>query len=211
MPAKTAPVSAESASPPADIRISGLDIDALLSRIQNDRALMCKILHDFARTHEQVASRLPLLVTSDPRAARTVVHELRGTLGNIGANDLFTQAAELSRALRETRTDDALNIAIPLAEGIRALCRTLERTLPAAQPRAPTAPSASSGVDDHWRALAQHLETGRAREVHRIVDSLRDVALAPAQRRLLEQLTPLVAAYRFREASALLAAERKSG
>jgi HPt (histidine-containing phosphotransfer) domain-containing protein len=194
---------------PQTIAIEGLDIDALLARIDGDREFMCGILRRFAESQRHAADDLADLIGSDIEAARRRAHDMQGVFGNIGATALFLRAKDLSRMLKSGDIEGATRCASTLRDAIPRLCRRIEDALPASIPT-PASPDRAGpvNVDARLDVLAGHLRSGRAREAQRIVAELKGLALSAAQYGLLGQIMPLVSAYRLRDALALLQAAR---
>ena len=194
---------------PQPIAIEGLDIDALLARIDGDREFMCGILRRFAASQRHAADDLPDVIGSDVETARRRAHDMQGVFGNIGATALFQRAQDLSRMLKSGDIEGARRCAATLRDAIPSLCRRIESALPASVPTPASADRTDpANVDARLDALAGHLRSGRAREAQRIVAELNGLALSTAEHGLLGQIMPLVSAYRLRDALALLQAAR---
>ena len=198
------------------IKIDDLDADALLERTDQDEGLARTILLSFAESQRDSAAPLPELLATDPAAAGRRVHDLKSTLGNIGATRLYQDAISLSERLRphlcdagdQNRHDNGtLQLAEALQAGVARLCADIEAALH--QPsRRHSRPVEPAEVRERLAALARFLEAGRARDAQRLVAELAGTALETADRALLDRVAPLVRRYRLRDALILLSDDR---
>lgn len=199
-------------------KIDGLDAEALLERTDQDTDLARMILLSFAESQRDSAARLPRLLETDLIAARACAHDLKSTLGNIGASALYQHAICLTERLRPSTHEDSYQLddgtrqlARSLHTGVARLCADIEAAL--AQPSRPepaaTRPRASrTAIREHLAALARALEIGRARDAQRLIAELDAMALEAADRARLDRIVPLVRRYRLRDAFLLLTDDR---
>jgi HPt (histidine-containing phosphotransfer) domain-containing protein len=175
--------------------------------------MTASVLRHFATTQREAASGLPALVLADAAVALRRAHDLKGMLGNLGAQALFADADRLCDLLRNTPCDTAAAQASArrLEGALPRICDDIFAALPApaptpADPRCARARDADAGEDFHQELahLAGYLRRGRAREAKAAVSRLRGLTADDAGRALLEELAPLVSGYRLREALALL-------
>lgn len=197
--------------------IAGLDMAALDERLQGDRAMTASVLRHFATTQREAARGLPALVLADAAAALDRAHDLKGMLGNLGAQALFADADRLCDLLRITPCDTAAAQASAgrLERALPRLCDEILAALPArppapADPRRARATGAGADFRHELEQLTGYLRRGRAREAKAAVSRLRGLTVDDADQALLEDLAALVSGYRLREALALLE-ERRHG
>ncbi|MBF0212012.1 MAG: response regulator [Magnetococcales bacterium] len=105
------PLLSPATDPPAPLpphqapeRLEGIDLRAVLERLNGNWPLLHQLLTGFRRDYADHARTLwPLLTESTPatrdEALRTI-HTLKGIAGNLGALDLHDAARELERALK---------------------------------------------------------------------------------------------------------------
>lgn len=201
------------ASDPPLPDIAGLDMAALDERLQGDRAMTASVLRHFANTQREAALGLPALVLQDAAAALRRAHDLKGMLGNLGAEALFGHASALCDLLRLAPCDvpAAQASASKLERALPRLCDDILDTLPATSPgpgpsRRARATDADTSEDFHHglEQLIGYLRRGRAREAKESVSRLRMVTADGPAHALLEDLAPLVSSYRLRDALELL-------
>ena len=198
------------------IKIDDLDADALLERTDQDEGLARTILLSFAESERDSTAQLPELLASDPPAAARRVHDLKSTLGNIGATRLYQDTVRLSERMRphqcdaddQNQHDDGiLQLAESLQAGVARLCADIEAALAQPSGRRPRSVEPEE-VRERLAALARFLAAGRARDAQRLVAELDGIALETADRALLDRITPLVRRYRLRDALVLLSDDR---
>ncbi|WP_295883956.1 Hpt domain-containing protein [uncultured Thiohalocapsa sp.] len=213
--------------PPPLPDIPGLDTVALDERMQGDPALVRAVLGHFAATQRAAADRLPELVQHDLPGALHRSHDLKGMLGNLGADALYTQAAQLCELLRDEPPDvrAALAPALQLQRALPRLCDEIAAALgPEAPPTdgvaAPLPPVEQGAAAGHRAAghqaqdpsafttaltrLAEPLRRSRAREAKQALAALSACAASADQQTLVADLTPLVTGYRLRDALRVL-------
>jgi HPt (histidine-containing phosphotransfer) domain-containing protein len=194
---------------PADI--AGLSISALSERVDGDASLAASILRRFATTQRGAADGLPALLGTDKAAALGRAHDLKGMLGNLGAEDLCGLAAALCELLRQDgpAPADAVAVAQQIERALPRLCDAVISALPPAaadpmdsEPQREPLPPALLAV--RLDELAEWLRHGRAREAKAAVAELKSRAAGTPLQPLLEDVAALVAGYRLRDALCVL-------
>jgi PAS domain S-box-containing protein len=97
------------ATAPAAMRQSGtwpvtapLATDEGLRRASGTRALYHRLLESYLESQGEAAARIgEALRRGDPPQAQLLAHTLKGVAGNLGAREVYAQAAELEAALRD--------------------------------------------------------------------------------------------------------------
>ena len=88
-------------APASCLTLPGIDVENGLTRLQGNRTLYEKLLTDFYHGQRQDLSQLQgLLAAGKWHEACQLVHGLKGVAGNLGANRLHDQAAQLEQSLR---------------------------------------------------------------------------------------------------------------
>ena len=195
--------------------IAGLNLGALCERVEGDIALVASILSRFVATQRGAADGLPVLVATDKEAALHRAHDLKGMLGNLGAERLFELSAALCDLLREPGPPSAAAIetARQIEQALPRLCDAVTAALPASDMGSETgaftaAPLPADALAARLDDLADWLRRGRAREARAAVDALCAQAAGTAEQPLLRDIAKLVASYRLRDALQLLEQQR---
>jgi HPt (histidine-containing phosphotransfer) domain-containing protein len=196
--------------------IAGLSISALSARVDGDASLVETILRRFATTQRGAADGLPALLGTDKAAALGRAHDLKGMLGNLGAEALYELAAALCELLRQDGPPpaDAIAIAHQIERALPRLCDAVMSALPpaAADPMAsgpPREPLPAQLLAARLDELAEWLRHGRAREAKAAVAELKSRAAGTPLQPLLEDVAALVAGYRLRDALCVLEQRRR--
>lgn len=80
--------------------IAGIDMKGGLARVGNKRELYARLLREFADSHKETGRRLEAaFAAGDVARIGVIVHEIRSTAGNIGADRLSGTAAEIEKAV----------------------------------------------------------------------------------------------------------------
>ena len=185
-----------------------LDPDRGIAQVGGNTGFYLKLLGDFLANHGNAVEHIhSLLDSGDREGARREVHTLRGVAGNIGAQPLQTQAAQLEAALLKGPAPQSLLDAFD--EVAEALFAALRQILASAT--APTDGAAEDGTraDEHshrellmlLRAL-QHADAGARRQYQSLGPYLHEV-LPTAQ---AQRLQTLMEDYEFEAAAELLRA-----
>ena len=140
--------------PPLD----GIDTFAGLQRVQGNRALYCKLLHQTARTQTDTLAQFDAAVANDDwSTAQRLIHSLKGVAGSIGAAELHHACARLEATAMIQIPDREARAGVD-----RALTRVLDAiaTLPAsrhaaAKPLGPTVVTAAPDPNRVARVLAE--------------------------------------------------------
>jgi len=108
--------------------LPGIDLPKALLSVGGNRALLRKLLAEFAQDHgEDVHKLQEALQTEDLRSAQHVAHRLKGVGGAIGATGVQQRAGALEAALRADRHEDFDTLLAdlrqafePVRDGLRA-------------------------------------------------------------------------------------------
>jgi len=105
--------------------VSGIDIQSGLKRVAGNKQLYGKILHNFAKENKNVVADLQnYLADNNLDAAEHLVHSLKGSSGNIGAQKLYEVAVALDIELKSKSPDST-----KIIELIQQLSRELDLVL----------------------------------------------------------------------------------
>ncbi|MCC8194389.1 MAG: response regulator, partial [Deltaproteobacteria bacterium] len=147
---------------PALPDLPGLNVDAAVSRLNDNREMYVKILRQFLRTQRGSGELYEAAAAAGDAATQTrIAKTLRGLGGSIGATILATAAAELESALASGNAADAAEAAKDTFDALGSLITMLQTAFPDepllrdAPPDA--APSPSGEVDGTLAALVSLL------------------------------------------------------
>ncbi|BFM40334.1 PAS domain S-box protein [Synechocystis sp. LKSZ1] len=128
----SAPVPDQPAALP--FTVPGLAVATGLARVGGDSAVYERLLHRFCQSHHPTPEALQTaLAVADREQLAYLVHTLKGSAGNIGAEDLFDQASSLEANLRNdaiplsSLATSVLNLASRLQDLLRALATVLDQ------------------------------------------------------------------------------------
>jgi CheY-like chemotaxis protein len=129
-PASASPAqlaSAETATP-ADAAAEGrFSIAAMVERLDNDEEIAREIAGIFVESSKGLYAELAdAIPAGDAEAVRTRAHSIKGSAGNIGAEALQQLAADMERAGRDGRLEEAERLLPRLAAGLDAVNVTLD-------------------------------------------------------------------------------------
>ncbi|MEB3231845.1 MAG: PAS domain-containing protein, partial [Leptolyngbyaceae bacterium] len=103
--APVTPIASKNLDPLPWLEIPGLDISQGLARLDNNPEVYQRILQLFCLTHQATVAELQTaLATGDRQQLIYLVHNLKGSTGNISAETLFQMTSTLETALRESET-----------------------------------------------------------------------------------------------------------
>ncbi|NQZ06847.1 MAG: response regulator [Algicola sp.] len=101
----TRPVSQsalETAQTPRLPEFPGIDVKSALTRLIGNESLLLKLISYFKQHNEDKFAELKsALERNDTVLAREIVHAIKGEAGNIGANEVFTLASAMEKALAD--------------------------------------------------------------------------------------------------------------
>ncbi|HMM58612.1 MAG TPA: response regulator, partial [Candidatus Rifleibacterium sp.] len=91
-------------SSPESFRVDGLDVVSGMRRVMGNFSLYVKLLRRFVEEQANVSTRITqLLEQGDTTRAAQLVHAIKGVSGNLGATEVFAQAQNLERCIKEAR------------------------------------------------------------------------------------------------------------
>ncbi len=106
--------------------LPGLDMKALLERLNGNRTLMLRLLGDFARKHGEAAARIrESLAAGGREEARRIAHSLKGVSGNMCAMGVFEASKNLEDALHAQSGGGAEELIDRLDEAMRPLIQSI--------------------------------------------------------------------------------------
>jgi polar amino acid transport system substrate-binding protein len=144
---------------PSDL--PGIDVPKALLGVGGNRALLRKLLAEFAQEHGDDVQKLQdALQAEDLRSAQHVAHTLKGVGGAIGATGVQHRAGALEAALRQDRRDDCDALLVDLRQAFDPVRNGLREWV--ARSQTPSEQSASDrlqpqALGDLLRALEGRL------------------------------------------------------
>ena len=144
--------------------LPGLNVDAALSRFNNNREMYLKILRQFLRTQAGTGEAYTAAAqVGDEEALKRMAKNLRGLGSSIGATILATSAAVLQHALEtgtETEREEAGKDTFDALASLILMLRTAfpdEPLAPAAVPDQPAGGDGASGITEEDAAVLDGL------------------------------------------------------
>ena len=150
--------------------LPGFDLTAGLKRLRGNQRLYRKLLVDFAAHYSETTGEIhDALAAGDLKQAHSLVHNLKGTAGNLEATDLHAAAVEMEKFVRgqpgETDTHKELNRKLADLED------ALNRALEAVKPLGPPLEKKTIGnSDDTMTSLPPELAKKAAERIVRAVE-----------------------------------------
>jgi signal transduction histidine kinase/CheY-like chemotaxis protein/HPt (histidine-containing phosphotransfer) domain-containing protein len=194
--------------------IPGIDLSDALARVNQNRALLNRLLRSFAEDQSEVADAIARSVgAGDYPAAMHLAHTLKGVSGNLGANGIEARATRLEERLQAQATLAELTPELQaLGAELGALCGALVRNLPGAAPA--VFPSQRRSLDA-WASDLSRLSVlmdGCDPDALELFDSLAGEFAAAFGDEVAQELRQSLGRYDFyRAQSALLSATRARG
>ncbi|MCB0758881.1 MAG: response regulator [Flavobacteriales bacterium] len=140
---------------PADMQIPGLDVQAGLGRVLNNRETYRGLLHLFLKEWGTVPDELQAIVQAgDYEVLRRKVHTLAGSAGNLGADELLGSARNVEQLVANGPPADAAELVrsmAPMEIHLRTLLKELDQYLAAVKPE-PSAPAVQPTGNATFRA-----------------------------------------------------------
>ncbi len=146
--------------------LPGINMKAALRLVAGNKRLLRNILLEFADSFRGAPGEISSLLEHDKVAeACRLVHNIKGTSGNIGAQDLQQAAVELEKSLKQTGSGnitetmrafrDELTRVLNVA---RTLLHTETGAVPVSEEQDPAAKKLSKGEAERLRLLFRQLE-----------------------------------------------------
>jgi CheY-like chemotaxis protein len=121
------PAPAEPGPVPDAVADAHFSIAAMVERLDNDEEIAREIAGIFVENSKGLYAELAdAIPAGDAEAVRTRAHSLKGSAGNIGAEALQQLAADMERAGRDGRLDEAERLLPQLAADLDAVNLTLD-------------------------------------------------------------------------------------
>ncbi|MBF0120856.1 MAG: response regulator [Desulfobacterales bacterium] len=109
--------------------LSGIDVKSALERLEGNKRLFKDLLIGFYKESKELAEEIESAIKKGEfDIARRIVHTIKGTSGNISANDLYTAAIELEKGIKNNNVEEYDDTAIVnlLSNFNQALRKVLE-------------------------------------------------------------------------------------
>ncbi|MGB6376319.1 MAG: response regulator [Syntrophobacteria bacterium] len=190
-----ASTQAESEEEYLPLSLPGFDLPAGLARLQGNRSLYRKLLHDFAANYSEVAGEIRQALTAkDMDLVHSLVHNLKAVAGNLSATDLLAAVVEMEKLVRR---EDEATAPTPeaLEQKLAALEKVLKQALESVQTLEPPAEDKTAEPSpDVMASVPPELARAAARRIRKAVD-MGDVTelkgIADELQAQAEQLAPL--------------------
>ncbi len=118
----------EPTPPDLALKIPGVDVREGLKRLGGNQALFSELLLDFCETYAESDKEIRgALSNDDMEAARRLVHNIKGTAGNLSAVSLNFAAAQLEKGLRQGDKNGLPELLNNFRAALKQLQRSLER------------------------------------------------------------------------------------
>ncbi len=112
-------------------QLPGVDLKALLGRLNGNQALLLRLLDEFARKHGGSAAQIRgFLAHGGKQEALRVTHTLKGVAGNMCAGGVYTAARDLEDALKAGEDGRAAGLLDGLEAGLSQLVRSIATLAP---------------------------------------------------------------------------------
>ncbi len=109
--------------------LTGIDLSAGVMRLDGNQALYHSLLIDFAQEFvhvvDDVKSRLFDVAKEDVQTARRLVHSVKGMAGNLAAMELHKDAANLEKAILESRQDEWFDLFVIFNKAVNLVLRSI--------------------------------------------------------------------------------------
>lgn len=107
--------------------IPGIDQDAALARIRGNTGLYKKMLWHFKQNFERAVEEIGTCIAEGKtREAEKLTHAIKGTSGNIGANDLYRAAKDLDEVLKQENRDSVDGFLDVFSQNLTLVLHSLE-------------------------------------------------------------------------------------
>lgn len=118
--------AADDTAPLSDDLAPILDVTAIMSRVEGDRALLCEMIDLFLDDAPNLLERARIAVERrDPDGLRGAAHALKGTLGVFAAHASVRAAEQLEHLARTNRLDELDAAFADLQRELDHLCPAL--------------------------------------------------------------------------------------
>jgi len=186
--------------------LPGLDIDALLERVNQNRQLLVRLVRLFAHEHHTTTKEIKQLIDeADLAAAARLAHGIKGVAGNLSAHELQQHAAQLEEALKQGDRDEASRLLVPFEQALLQVCSAAEHLSAIALPSyadADGSPQPDS-LAGQMQLLDQLLHSNDL-QAHEILAQLRQRLTAPDDRTAVERLGEAIDRLDYQQALQLL-------
>ncbi|MCI5144223.1 MAG: response regulator, partial [Candidatus Electrothrix sp. AR3] len=108
----------------------GLDLTDGLQRLEGNEQLYLKLLKSFCREQNDILVKVEnIILKKDFKAAKYIVHSLKGVAGNIGMSTIQKLAGQVETDLLSERPDNAQEPLLRLAQQVTAVVKYLDQRL----------------------------------------------------------------------------------
>ncbi len=103
--------------------LPGIDLDALLERLNHNIQLLVRLIRLFTHEHQGTAKEIGQLIREgDLAAAARLAHGLKGVAGNLSALGLQQSAAQMEAALKQNDRAAASRLLVPFEQALTTVC-----------------------------------------------------------------------------------------
>jgi PAS domain S-box-containing protein len=184
--------------------LPGINLDALLERVNHNRQLLVRLIRLFALEHHAIAHDIKQLIQeNDLAAAARLAHGLKGVAGNLAAKELQQRAAQLEETLKQGDRDGATRLLAPFEQALLQVCNAAELLSAIALSPEPGGEAPTDSLAGQLQLLAQLLRSNDLQALEVLVQ-LRQRLTTPEERTIAERLGEAVDRLNYQQALHLL-------
>ncbi|OGT90703.1 MAG: hypothetical protein A2286_05635 [Gammaproteobacteria bacterium RIFOXYA12_FULL_61_12] len=186
--------------------IDGINTAELISRVGGNEETLYKILDSFALQFCDAPEQILRLLHEDPAGAERMVHTLKGVTGNLGAKAAFRAAKDLDEAFKERDPELCMPLLAELQLQLDSLCEAIKRALAGRMPQRGKGkpPISAEELRARYQTLIEPLGKHRANPCKEVIGQIECFELPEPEQTFFEQLSKLIASYRYKQALQLL-------
>jgi len=186
--------------------IDGINTAELISRVGGNEETLYKILDSFALQFCDAPEQILRLLREDPAGAERMVHTLKGVTGNLGAKAAFRAAKDLDAAFKERDRGLCMPLLAELQLQLDSLCGAIKRALAGRMPQRGKGkpPISAEELRARYQTLIEPLGKHRANPCKEVISQIECFELPEPEQTFFEQLSKLIASYRYKQALQLL-------
>ncbi|MBF0607328.1 MAG: AAA family ATPase [Magnetococcales bacterium] len=172
--------------------LAGIDIASALVRLNDNKRFFKELLMDFAEMYASITQEIQAEIDKgDIPTAQRLAHTIKGTAGNLSANDVYAAAGELEKALKDASEARYVGLLSRFDAALQQVLESL-KTLERPESNLALVCGSTSGDIDQPRATLKELYEFINNDSPDAIESLTrfkqciDVSLVPEEIRQLE-------------------------
>ena len=108
--------------------LPGIDLDALMARLNQNRQLLVRLIRLFAHEHQGIAQEIGQRIQEDDLAAAArLAHGLKGVAGNLAALELQQRSGQLEETLKKGDRAAASHLLVPFEQALLQVCSAADQ------------------------------------------------------------------------------------